>query len=88
MQRAIADAKNGTIQADVFANEWGAYRGDGPPLPKLPNGCEYLEYDAGGDRLGGRGAHRLVFEVQNGGRIMEIYYTQAHYEKLTFFRLV
>jgi len=26
--------------------------------------------------------------VQNGGRIMEIYYTQAHYEKLTFFRLV
>lgn len=90
-QQAIIIAKQQVrsgLQRRQFSNERGGI-GDGPPLPRLPDGSEYIECDVGETREGDRGSRRVVFEVHAKSRqILETYYTGEHYSKFTFFRLV
>ena len=93
---ALIEAKNmlrtgGTLRP--FKNERGRTNLEGPPLPDPSQGCAYLEKQVGyarpGDPLGESGSKRLVLEVNITSRqIMEIYYTQEHYGKFTFERIV
>lgn len=76
-----------------FGNRQGRTDLEGPPLPQLSNGCEYFEVDVGGarptDPLGIRGTKRLVFEINTASnQILETYYTDEHYAKFSFFRIV
>lgn len=93
VRRAIAEAKNSIRDGvrDPFGNEPGG--GAGSPLPKLAKGCSYHEFDVGharaGDPQGRRGQRRLVIEVVDKSRqIREIYYTDDHYAKFSFVRVV
>jgi guanyl-specific ribonuclease Sa len=66
-------------------------RGGGPPLPKLPVGCCYMELQVGNARAGDRrraGTRRLVLAVhQKSRKVLEAYYTEEHYEKFSFVRI-
>ena len=88
--RAKQDVTAG-INRNPFGNQRGG-PGDGPPLPGLPNGSEYVECQLGNARLGDSrppGKRRAVFEVHSATRrIMETYYTEDHYAKFSFWRLV
>jgi guanyl-specific ribonuclease Sa len=91
VREAIINAKNrGVENLRQYGNEFGG-PADGPPLPKVDAGCTYREADVGqaheDDARGIRGQRRLVFEVESGGRIRNIYYTMEHYEKGSFVRV-
>lgn len=91
VQEGIIQAKNEIrmgVHLVAFGNNFGAGAGDGSPLPRLDQGCVYYEFDVGETRLGGRGAHRLVFEVNTAnGEIRKGYYTSEHYTKGSFVRI-
>jgi guanyl-specific ribonuclease Sa len=91
VQEGIIQAKNQLRQGTnlvEFQNNFGAGEGDGAPLPRVDQGCVYYEFDVGETRLGGRGAHRLVFEVNtSSGEIRKSYYTSEHYTKGSFVRI-
>jgi hypothetical protein len=92
---ALIEAKNtlrGGIALALFRNQQGRQPGEGPPLPRPAQGCQYVEKQVGqahpGD-LRSAGSHRLVLEVNvASGQILEVYYTEEHYAKDTFFRIV
>jgi hypothetical protein len=75
-----------------FQNRPDRASGDGPPLPALSHGCEYFEYPVGTARQGDprrRGSRRLVLEVHvESRRIVESCFTEQHYEKFSFVRVV
>ena len=74
----------------VYGNAFGGLE-DGPPLPRLSQGCIYREMDVGqahpDDPKGSRGRRRLVFEVDASGKLRETYYTEHHYAKGSFVRV-
>ncbi len=92
---ALIEAKvllnaGGTLK--TFSNSQGNSPLEGPPLPKLSAGCAYYEKQVGHANLGDkekRGSKRLVLEMNTKSKqIMEVYYTEDHYEKGKFRRLV
>ncbi|MEQ1825393.1 MAG: hypothetical protein ABL921_05580 [Pirellula sp.] len=88
--QAKNDLKSGVI-LPVFGNSRGAYDGDGSPLPQLTAGCEYLEVDVGqsSDPQPNRGTKRFVIEFHTASRRVEnIYFTENHYLKFSFYRIV
>jgi hypothetical protein len=64
-------------------------RRPGPsPLPRLDNGCLYYEFDVGAGRQN-RGNRRLVAEIVTASRqIRSLYFTDDHYTKGSFVRLL
>ncbi len=93
---ALIKAKN-DIRANVplrsFGNTRGNTRMEGPPLPGVSQGCDYYEIQVGKareeDQKGEGGSKRLVLELNSKSKqIMEVYYTDAHYTKFTFVRIV
>jgi hypothetical protein len=93
---ALIEAKN-VLKAGgrlrPFANDGGNSPTEGPPLPDPAQGCVYYEQQVGqarpGDLRGASGSKRLVLEVNMSSRqVMEVYYTDDHYGKGTFVRLV
>jgi hypothetical protein len=93
---ALITAKN-QLKAGLvlrrFRNEQGRDDTEGPPLPKPSAGCDYYEVQVGeareGDPQGEAGSKRLVLEVNSSSRqLMEIYFTEEHYAKFTFFRII
>jgi guanyl-specific ribonuclease Sa len=93
---ALIEAKN-LIKAGLplkqFRNQQGRTALEGPPLPAPTQGCEYYEIQVGqareGDPEGEAGSKRLVLEVNKKARqLMETYYTDEHYEKFSFLRIV
>lgn len=95
VREEIANAKN-ALKAGAtlvfFQNRPDRALAGGPPLPVLSDGCRYIEFQVGEahpDDSRPRGRRRLVFEVhQPSGRIQETYYTEDHYVKFTFVRIV
>lgn len=95
---ALIEAKNALKarlpgRAFEFGNERGRTDLEGPPLPDPSQGCAYYEVQVGqarpDDPQGERGSKRLVLEVNTSSRqLMETYYTEDHYAKFTFFRIV
>ena len=93
---ALVKAKNllkagGTLP--TFKNERGNSAHEGPPLPSPALGCVYFEKQVGqarpNDPKGQRGSRRLVLEVNEAsGQILEVYFTEEHYGKFTFVRVV
>jgi hypothetical protein len=93
---ALIEAKNsfkagGSLPR--FSNARGNSLLEGPPLPDPAQGCAYFEKQVGharpGDPKGERGSKRLVLEVNlSNNQILEIYYTEEHYGKFTFERVV
>lgn len=75
-----------------FSNTRGAYDGDGSPLPKLSAGCAYYEVAVGAARDGDLravGRKRLVIEFHETSRqFKEVYYTENHYLKFSFCRII
>ncbi len=76
-----------------FGNDRGNSPLEGPPLPDPSQGCVYYEKQVGharlGDKQGDSGSKRLVLEVNTASKqIMEVYYTDEHYGKSTFVRIV
>jgi hypothetical protein len=76
-----------------FGNERGNSHLEGPPLPDPSQGCVYYERQVGqarpGDKQGESGSKRLVLEVNvSSKQIMEVYYTEEHYGKTTFVRII
>jgi hypothetical protein len=89
---ALATTKN-RVKAGVlpklFGNNYGIAPGDGPPLPQLDAGHDYYEVDVGTDRVGDRGSRRLVFVIHRTNfRIADTYFSDDHYRKGTFCRIV
>ncbi len=93
---ALITAKN-SVKSGAALRSFGNDRGrtivEGSPLPKPAVGCAYFEFDVGqahpGDQRGERGVKRLVLEVNGATRqILETYYTEEHYGKFTFYRIV
>lgn len=92
---ALIEAKRRLRQGgsfDPFRNEDDTH-GGGPPLPGLSHGCDYVETDAGEarpeDPVSRRGARRFVFEFHGSSKeIRNIYYSDAHYLKDSFVRIV
>lgn len=77
----------------VFANSRGNSPFEGPPLPAPSQGCVYYELQVGqarpGDPQGRAGSKRLVLEAnEKSEQLMEAYYTEEHYGKFTFWRIV
>lgn len=93
VQAAIATLKNrlrsgGNSAPRVFGNRKDVARSTGQPLPKLARGCCYVEGDVGHGRLD-RGKRRLVAEVtETTGQVREIYFSDEHYLKGSFVRIV
>lgn len=93
---ALIEAKNALkagLPMRVFGNQRGRTALEGPPLPDPSQGCAYSEIQVGqarpDDPQGEKGSKRLVLEVNTSSRqLMEIYYTEDHYAKFTFFRIV
>lgn len=93
---ALIEAKNliragGTLRS--FKNERGNSPVEGPPLPDPALGCEYFEKQVGlarpSDPKGQPGSRRLILEVNKSSKqVMEVYYTEEHYGKFTFQRIV
>jgi hypothetical protein len=74
-----------------FGNSRGAYDGDGSPLPQLSAGCVYHEVQVGESRdpQPNAGKKRFVIEFHTSSRqVREVYYTENHYLKFSFFRIV
>jgi hypothetical protein len=72
-----------------FRNEKGNSSLEGPPLPDPDLGHDYYEVPVGLDRAGGKGSKRFVLEVhRNTKKIAETYYTDEHYGKFSFVRVV
>jgi hypothetical protein len=73
-----------------FDNRKDSKKGQGPPLPDPSLGCRYFEKQVGTAHVGDKrptGTHRLVLEIDLKGReIREVYYSEEHYFKGTFFR--
>jgi hypothetical protein len=93
---ALIEAKN-LLKAGGKLRPFGNDRGnsplEGPPLPDPSQGCVYYEKQVGharpGDKQGASGSKRLVLEVNTTSQqIMEVYYTEDHYGKTTFVRIV
>ena len=93
---ALINAKN-RIRAGENLVEFQNNRGnsplEGPPLPAPTQGCVYFEYQVGearpDDPMGIRGSKRLVIEAYTASRkILEVYYTEEHYTKFSFVRVV
>lgn len=87
------ELKKKALPAGKFDNRYGSGEGDGAPLPAPAQKCEYFEADVGtardGDPLGRRGRKRLVVEINTASlQVMEVYYTEDHYRKLSFIRFV
>ncbi len=90
---ALIEAKNKLRSGHIFPefDNQDDSRGGGPPLPKLSVGCVYYEVRVGtahpdDDRPAGR--KRLVLEYHDASReIREIYYTEEHYQKFSFYRV-
>ncbi|HMP60546.1 MAG TPA: hypothetical protein PKD86_14460 [Gemmatales bacterium] len=97
------EAKNALIQAKnqikaghlppVFGNAQGRTAAEGPPRPAADQGCNYHEVRVGQarptDPQGLGGVKRLVLEIEAKSRIIrEIYYTEEHYGKGSFVRLI
>jgi hypothetical protein len=77
----------------AFRNRRGNSTLEGPPLPLPSQGCVYYEVQVGQahplDTQGLAGSKRLVLEVNVGSRqVREVYYTEEHYEKFSFVRVV
>lgn len=90
MIRAKSELRSG-IKRKEFSNNRGAYDGDGSPLPQLSAGCEYREFDVGqsSDPEPDRGSKRFVIEFHPPSRqVKEVYFTENHYLKFSFFRIV
>jgi len=89
---ALINAKNALKSGAVFrvfGNQRGRTSLEGPPLPEPSQGCLYYEVQVGQTRAGGSGVKRLVLEVNSSSKqIMEVYYTDEHYAKTTFVRIV
>jgi guanyl-specific ribonuclease Sa len=91
---ALIEAKNQLrtgFAARQFLNNRGQYEGDGSPLPKLDAGCLYREFDVGESRdpVPNRGTKRLVIEWHpSSQQVKNVYYTENHYLKFSFFRIV
>jgi hypothetical protein len=93
---ALIEAKNllkGGRKLRLFGNDRGNSPLEGPPLPDPAQGCLYYEKQVGqarpGDPLGESGSKRLVLEVNiKSQQIMEVYYSEEHYGKSTFVRIV
>ncbi len=95
MKETIINAKKDidqNISLSLFGNAYGQVPGEGPPLPALSHGCKYVEFQVGSAHAGDpkrAGRRRLVFEVHVGSRkVKETYYTEDHYAKFTFYRIV
>jgi hypothetical protein len=93
-RESIIESKNRVRQEarlEPFGNEQGG-PGDGPPLPTLSRGCEYVEFQVGRANAGDArqaGRWRVVFELHMPSRqILNTYFTYEHYEKFTFYRIV
>jgi hypothetical protein len=76
-----------------FSNGRGNSPLEGPPLPDPAQGCAYFEMQVGlarpGDPKGESGSRRLVLEVNDSSKqILEVYFTEEHYGKFTFERVV
>jgi guanyl-specific ribonuclease Sa len=92
VKNALRDVPDlGRVPFRVYGNQFGGPF-DGPPLPGLSAGCGYYEADVGqahpDDPVSERGRRRLVFELDAVASIREIYYTEQHYAKGTFVRIV
>ena len=93
---ALIEAKNLLKRGGIlprFSNSRGNSPLEGPPLPDPSQGCTYLEQQVGqarpGDPQGIRGSKRLVLEVnETSKQILEVYFTEEHYGKFTFVRVV
>jgi guanyl-specific ribonuclease Sa len=88
LARAAQMAGQGT-GLTPFHNQKGPRAGQGPsPLPNLSNGCAYYEFDVGQGR-DNRGSRRVVAEVVDSTlQVRELYFTDDHYTKGSFSRLV
>ena len=95
-KQALIQAKNDLrnnvqVPFEVFGNNFGG-PGDGPPLPDVSQGCGYFEVQVGHAHPGDAepaGRHRLVLEINVSSRqILEIYYTEEHYAKGSFVRIL
>jgi hypothetical protein len=76
------------VFGNAYAFELDTGKRQGPPLPKIDQGCMYLEFQVGEDREGGAGRKRIVILINTSSlQIEELYYTDEHYEKFTFFRI-
>jgi guanyl-specific ribonuclease Sa len=88
VQIGIIVMKNSLENAAIFRNRKDLARDTGRPLPKLDNGCCYVEGDVGQGRLD-RGERRLVMEiVESTLQIREIYFSDEHYLKGSFRRVI
>lgn len=93
VQLGIVNLKNRIRRAlgsfpTTFNNRKDVERSTGQPLPKLDRGCQYVEGDVGRGRSD-RGKRRLVAEVvQSTGQIREIYFSDEHYLKGSFVRVI
>ena len=94
VRAAIGDAKNQVragIAHEAFRNDKDTQRGDGSPLPALSQGWRYVEFQVGAAHEHDprpRGVRRLVVELDPSNRIREIYYTENHYAKFSFVKVV
>ena len=72
----------------AFDNRKDVERSTGQPLPKLGRGCQYVEGDVGRGRWD-RGKRRLVAEiVESTSQVREIYFSDEHYLKGSFVRVI
>lgn len=76
----------------AFGNSNLPKEGEGSPLPRLSDGCQYVEFPVGSAHSGDSrpaGSRRLVAEVVTKSRqIREIYFTDQHHRKGSFKRIV
>lgn len=93
VRAAIVTLKNrirtgGDSSPRTFNNRKDVTRSTGQPLPKPAQGCCYVEGDVGRGRVD-RGKRRLVAEVvESTKQIREIYFSDEHYLKGSFVRIV
>ena len=93
-KEALITAKNRLRSGQAlrqFGNERGAYDGDGSPLPQLSAGCVYHEVQVGESRdpNPNAGKKRFVIEFHTSSlQVREVYYTENHYLKFSFFRIL
>ncbi|PQO29103.1 hypothetical protein C5Y96_15215 [Blastopirellula marina] len=75
-------------RGETFNNRKDVKNATGQPLPKLDQGCIYIEGDVGRGRID-RGKRRLVAEiVETTRQVREIYFSDEHYLKGSFVRVV
>lgn len=81
-----------SLSGKRFTNERGGFVGDGSPLPKPAKGFGYFEFQVGAahsDDPRPTGKRRLVLEVHlQNGDVGESYYTDLHYCKGSFIRIL